>query len=191
MSCSKYSSIASFWEIEAQWTILPSCLRPLAAAFERLQHVLALGADRVGHHHRQAHGGGGGDDLRQLEPARGVLAREALHLLDRALGLAPHGDRLALRAEVDVGRVDESLAQPVLLATARARCRSLRGAEQRGVDRRLVDQVVRRLGGHRVGRGHAAGRGGGLDDEDVEPRLGHVARGHQAVVAGADDDDVR
>ena len=64
------------------------------------------------------------------------------------------------------------------------------GVEQRGVDRRLVDDVVGRLRRHGVGRGHPADGVVRLDHEHVEAGPGEVARRDEAVVAAADDDDV-
>ena len=165
-------------------------LAALRRVAHRLQDLLELGRRRRGLHQGDADGGRSGDRLRELAPALRIAPGESLHLLDGLLRLPPHGDRLALGAQVDVSRVDQPLPEAVParqpeLVVDRG------GSEEGGVNRSLVDQVVGRLGSHRVRAREPAGRLALLDDQHVDAGLCEIARGDEPVVPGADDDHLR
>ncbi len=85
--------------------------------------------------------------------------------------------------------IDHPLAQAELRSQLQFRLDG-RHAEQGGVDRRLVDQVVGRLRRHRVGGGHAARRVVRLHHQHVETAPGQVTSRDQPVVPRTRDDDV-
>ncbi len=130
-------------------------------------------------------------ELGEVAPVRvGVARREARDLLERPVEVEPVRERLAVR-EDDVGdRVGIDVREAVLrleaeLVVAQHRVR----LDQRVPGRARVEAEARDR--QLLGRGGAARDRPRVEDEHLVPRLGQIARGDQAVVPAARDDDVR
>ena len=125
------------------------------------------------------------------QPQVGLAVRgvQAGQLGGGRVAVAGHDDRVAVGQGQDDGRIGVDVAQAVL------------GQPQLVVpdDRVGLDQHVRAGAGvvpearqrELLGHGVAADVRLLLEDDDLEPGRGEVGRPDQAVVAGADDDDVR
>jgi hypothetical protein len=137
-------------------------------------------------HGRQA----GGPLLDQLAERRRVGCGPAPDLVDRALQVAVDHEAVAVGLGEDGRRVGVYVLQS-----------PLRGESELVVDQQRVglDQYVRGRAGvvresrqrELLGHGVATGQWTCLQDDDAQPRLGEVAGADEAVVPGADDDDVR
>jgi hypothetical protein len=166
--------------------------QPLVAASGGTEHLrdrLWARPRRVGEHERRHEVHRERERARHLEPRLRILAREVANLVRRPARVLPDRDRgTGVLIEVDVVRVGLDLAQPVALQVQIGLDRAR--AEERGLDRPLVDPVIWGSLDDRIGREHAADRRRGLDDQRLQAGLLEVAGGHQAVVAGADHNHV-